>query len=117
VVAGGLLKNRFLMQLYADVTRRPLSLLDAEHGPARGSALHAAVAARAYADIHAAATAMGRKQAGVYQPNARRADAYDALYAEYALLHDFFGHSSTGVMHRLRDLKRRGSLERKAVEA
>jgi L-ribulokinase len=117
VVAGGLLKNRFLMQLYADVTRRPLSLLDAEHGPARGSAIHAAVAAGAHADIHAASTAMGRKQAGVYQPNAQRADAYDALYAEYALLHDFFGHSSKGVMHRLRDLRRRGALERKAVEA
>jgi L-ribulokinase len=116
VMAGGLLKNRFLMQLYADVTRRPLSLLDAEHGPARGSAMHAAVAAGSHADIQAASATMGRKQAAVYQPDARRAHSYDALYAEYALLHDYFGRTSTGVMHRLRDIRRRATLERKAVE-
>ena len=45
VVAGGLIKNRLLMQVYADVCRRPLSLLDADQGPALGSAIHAAVAA------------------------------------------------------------------------
>src|SRR5204862_8309906 len=42
VVAGGLRKNQFLMQMYADVTRRPLSVIGSEQGPALGSALHAA---------------------------------------------------------------------------
>jgi L-ribulokinase len=107
VVAGGLLKNRFLMQLYADVTRRPLSLLESEQGPALGSAIHAAVAAGAYPDIHAASQAMGRKQAGAYQPDPRRAEAYDALYDEYSRLHDYFGAEPNGLMHRLRDIRRR----------
>ena len=106
VIAGGLLKNRFLMQLYADVTRRPLSLLESEQGPALGSAIHAAVAAGGYPDIHAASQAMGRKQAGAYLPDARRARAYDALYAEYSRLHDFFGAEPNGLMHRLRDIRR-----------
>jgi L-ribulokinase len=44
VVAGGLVRNSFLMQLYADVTRRPLSLIGSSQGPALGSAIHAAVA-------------------------------------------------------------------------
>ena len=43
VVAGGLLKNRFVMQIYADVLRRPLHLIGSEQGPALGSAIHAAV--------------------------------------------------------------------------
>jgi L-ribulokinase len=105
VVAGGLLKNAFLMQIYADVTRRPLSLLTAEQGPALGAAMHAAVAAGAYPDIHAASEAMGRKQANAYLPDERRAKAYDALYAEYATLHDYFGRGQNEVLHRLRRIR------------
>src|ERR1017187_4721798 len=60
VVAGGLLKNTLLMQIYADVTNLPLSTIVSEQGPALGSAIHAAVAAGAYPDIHAASSAMGR---------------------------------------------------------
>ena len=110
VVAGGLLKNTFLMQLYADVTRRPLSLLTSAQGPALGSAIHAAVAAGAYADIYAASESMGRKQEGAYTPDPARAQAYDPLYAEYVRLHDAFGPDDGalgGLMHRLRDLKRK----------
>ena len=114
VVAGGLLKNEFLMQLYADVTRRPLSLLESAHGPALGSAIHAAVAAGAYADVHAAAAAMGRKRSAAYVPDEERADAYDALYAEYARLHDAFGRGADGTMHRLRAI-RRDAVARTAV--
>jgi L-ribulokinase len=107
VVAGGLLKNRFLMQLYADVTRRPLSLLTSAQGPALGSAIHAAVAAGAYEDIYTASDAMGRKQTAAYLPDEPRSRAYDELYAEYAALHDHFGRGANEVMHRLRDIKRR----------
>jgi L-ribulokinase len=106
VVGGGLLKNRLLMQIYADVTRRPLSTIGSDQGPALGSAIHAAVAAGAYPDIHAAAKAMGRVNRTVYQPDPARAEAYDALYAEYATLHDYFGRGENKVMYRLRALRR-----------
>jgi L-ribulokinase len=106
VVAGGLLKNRLLMQIYADVTRRPLSTIGSDQGPALGSAIHAAVAAGAYPDIHAAAKAMGKVNRTVYQPDPARAEAYDALYAEYATLHDYFGRGENKVMYRLRALRR-----------
>jgi L-ribulokinase len=109
VVAGGLLKNRFLMQMYADVTRRPLSLLESAQGPAVGSAIHAAVAAGAYPDVHAASSAMGHKRSDAYLPDPRRADAYDELYAEYSTLHDHFGPGANGVMHNLRDIKRKAA--------
>ena len=106
VVAGGLLKNTFLMQIYADVTGRPLSLLESEQGPALGSAMHAAVAAGAYPDIHAAAEAMGKVRRGAYTPDPDRAKAYDELYAEYSALHDYFGRGVNDVMHRLRRIRR-----------
>ena len=68
VVAGGLLKDSFVMQVYADVLRRPLSVIASEQGPALGSAIHAAVAAGGYPDVPAAAAAMGGKRAAVYTP-------------------------------------------------
>jgi len=110
VIAGGLLKNAFLMQIYADVTRRPLSIIGSEQGPALGAAIHAAVAAGKYRDVPEAAKAMGKAQRDVYRPDAARADAYDALYAEYRELHDYFGLSSKDgakdtVLHRLRRIR------------
>ena len=107
VIAGGLMRNEAIMQIYADVTGRPLSLIGSEQGPALGSAQHAAVAAGAYPDVPAAALAMGRKQPGVYVPDQRAADVYDELYAEYLLLHDYFGRGGNEVLHRLRALRQR----------
>ena len=68
VVAGGLLKNRLLMQIYADVLNLPLSLATSEQAPALGSAIHAAVAAGAYPDVAAAAAVMGALGAGRLHP-------------------------------------------------
>src|SRR3954462_77383 len=106
VIAGGLVKNEMLMQIYADVTRLPLSVIGSEQGPAVGSAMHAAVAAGAYPDIHAAAAAMGKVRRAVYVPDEGRARAYDALFDEYTTLHDYFGRAGGNVMHRLRRIRR-----------
>jgi L-ribulokinase len=109
VVTGGLVKNALLMQTYSDVTRLPLSIVTSAQGPAVGSAIHAAVAAGAYPDVRAAAQAMGRREVAVYTPDASRAVAYDALYAEYRTLHDWFGRGGNDVMHRLREIRREAS--------
>ncbi|SEH02816.1 L-ribulokinase [Nonomuraea solani] len=103
VVAGGLLKNRFLMQVYADVLRRPLSVIGSDQGPALGSAIHAAVAAGAYPSIEEAAAAMGKRTENAYAPDEASADAYDRLYAEYRRLHDFFGDGR--MLHTLRAIR------------
>ncbi len=109
IIAGGLTKNALLMQIYSDVTRLPLGVIDSAQGPALGSAMHAAVAAGAYADIRAAAQAMGKARPAVYLPDPERAAAYDRLYAEYQLLHDYFGRGANEVMHRLRRIRAEAS--------
>jgi len=106
-VAGGLLKNPVIMQIYADVTRMPLHLIDSDQGPALGSAMHAAVAAGVHADIDAAAVAMGKVKRDAYVPDERRADAYDPLFEHYARLHDHFGRGGDDVMHALRHIRPR----------
>ncbi|GAB3537705.1 ribulokinase [Arthrobacter tecti] len=106
VAAGGLLRNRFLMQTYSDVLRMPISTIGSDQGPALGSAIHAAVAAGAYPDVRAASEAMGSVNRAAYTPDPDRADAYDLLYAEYEQLHDYFGRGSNQVMRRLKELRR-----------
>ena len=108
IVAGGLLKNKFLMQLYSDVTRLPISTIDTDQGPALGSAIHAAVASGHYPNVNAAAEAMGKVNKHVYTPNEERAVQYDKLYREYVELHDYFGRGTNNVMKRLKQMKREG---------
>ena len=111
IIAGGLSKNPLLMQIYSDVTRLPLSVIGSEQGPALGSALHAAVAAGAYADIRAAAKAMGSLNRAVVLPDEGRSKVYDRLFAEYTTLHDHFGRGGNDVMHRLSALRREARAE------
>jgi L-ribulokinase len=94
------------MQLYSDITRLPLSVLESEQGPALGSAIHAAVAAKAYPSVRDAAEKMGRVSKALYVPNEERAKQYDRLYAEYELLHDYFGRGANDVMKRLKAMRR-----------
>jgi L-ribulokinase len=114
IVAGGLAKNALLMQIYSDVTRLPLSVIDSDQGPALGSAIHAAVAAGAYADVPLAAKAMGKVRRSVFVPDEARARAYDELFAEYLELHEHFGRR-TSSMRRLKAI-RRGAVERRRTQ-
>jgi L-ribulokinase len=116
VAAGGLIRNSFLMQTYADVLNLPISVIGSAQGPALGSAIHAAVAAGEYPDISAAARAMGRLQRAAYTPDPGRAEAYTALYAEYRELHDYFGRGGNNVMRRLKAM-RRSALSVSGVQA
>jgi len=112
IIAGGLMKNPLLMQIYADVTGRELSLVASQQGGALGSAIFAAVAAGSYPDIYEAARAMGKHHRAVYKPILENQKAYDRLYAEYKLLHDYFGRGANEVMKRLKTMRADALLER-----
>lgn len=101
VVAGGLLKNQLLMQIYADAVGLPLSVVPSAQAPALGSAIHAAAAAGAFTDVRAAAKQMGRRKRNAYTPIPANAAVYDRLYREYVAAHDWFGRGND-MMRRLR---------------
>jgi L-ribulokinase len=112
VACGGLPhKNKLLMQIYADVTRRRISVAASLQTPALGSAMWAAVAAGAkaggYDDIKHASVAMARLRDEHYLPDRAAAAVYDELYAEYKTLHDYFGRGSNDAMKRLRAIRDR----------
>ncbi len=110
VATGGLPdRNQLLMQIYSDVSGRPIKIAGTHQGGAKGSALFAAVAAGAaaggYDSIEDAARAMGGLRDESYTPNPAAKAIYDRLFAEYVKLHDYFGRGENDVMKRLKALK------------
>jgi L-ribulokinase len=110
VTCGGLPdRNRLLMQIYADVTGRPLLIAASGQTPALGSAMHAAVAAGpdagGYASIEEAAARMARLRDERFVPTQAHRAVYDELYAEYVRLHDLFGRGGDPAMKTLRRLR------------
>lgn len=104
---GGLAqKSPLLLQLYADAIGRPIRVAASAQTCALGAAMHAAVAAGVYPDLHTAARRMVRPSRRIHRPDQRCAAAYDALYAEYTRLHDLFGRDARGTMKVLKGLKR-----------
>ncbi|MGB8600730.1 MAG: ribulokinase, partial [Rhizomicrobium sp.] len=76
-------KNGFVMQLYADVTGRPMKISRSAQTPALGSAIAAAVVAGAHADFASAIAAMTGLKDKVYQPNPEAHAVYRELYDLY----------------------------------
>jgi len=110
VGAGGLPeRNKLLMQIYADVTGRPIRLTGTGQGGAFGSAMHGAVAAgRAaggYDSIFEAAEHMASLRDETFSPIPANQAIYDQLYREYVALHDYFGRGANDVMKRLKRLR------------
>ena len=74
------LKNPLLMQQYANLLGRSISVGDLAEGPALGAAIYAAVAAGVHPTLEAASRAMGIRQFKTYAPDAAHADAYEQLF-------------------------------------
>ncbi len=102
-------KNPMMMQIYADVLNMEIKIAGSAQGPALGSAIFGAVAAGkaagGYNDVFTAARDMGKVKDTVYRPIAENAKMYDKLFAEYRVLHDYFGRGANDVMKRLKAIK------------
>lgn len=103
IAAGGLIKNRFVMQIYADVLNMPITVIKSAQGPALGSAIHAAVAAGAYKDIVEASAVMGGVTDEKFIPIEKNVKVYERLFTHYDRLYEDFGHND--VMHDLRNIR------------
>lgn len=107
--AGGISqKDPMTMQIYADIIQMPIKIAGSAQGGALGSAIFGAVAAGkangGYDDVYEAAAKLGKVKDTVYLPNPENAKVYDALFAEYKILHDYFGRGENDVMKRLKKL-------------
>ncbi|MBN1346640.1 MAG: ribulokinase [Phycisphaerae bacterium] len=88
-------KNPLLMQIYADVTGRPMKISRSAQTCALGAAMFGAVVAGkdagGYDKIEDAQAAMAGLKPTVYQPDPDAQKTYDRMYKLYRQLHDAFG--------------------------
>ncbi len=111
IATGGISqKDPMTMQIYADVLGIPIKIAGSKQGPALGSAIFGAVAAGSekggYDDVIMAGQRMGKLRDEVYLPDPAAKAVYDKLYAEYDILHDYFGKGCNDVMKRLKEIKK-----------
>jgi L-ribulokinase len=105
-------KSAITMQIYADVTGRPMKVSRSAQTCALGSAIAAAVVAGAHRNFAAAQKAMTGLKPKVYTPNPKAHAVYRELYPIYKKLHDAFGTREWngnlhGVMKQLIDIRNR----------
>lgn len=107
---GGLSqKNNMLMQIYADATGLEIRVATSLQTPALGAAMFGAVAAGEQAggyDTILAAAAKMTSIKQVYIPIPENVARYKKIYAEYKILHDYFGRGANDVMKRLKEIKK-----------
>ena len=113
VNCGGIAeKSAITMQIYADVTGRPMKISRSAQTCALGSAIAAAVIAGAHKSYATAQKKMTGLKPVVYKPNAKAHATYKELYALYKQLHDAFGTPDGGgnlygVMKKLIEIRSR----------
>ena len=109
-------KNPLAMQIYADVTGRPMKISRSQQTCALGAAIAGAVVAGrkagGYANFAAAQKAMTGLKPRVFTPAAKAHAVYKELYKLYHTLHDAFGTKTWtgnlhGVMKQLLDIRSR----------
>jgi L-ribulokinase len=114
VACGGIAeKSPVLMQLFADISGRPVQVPGSSQIPARGAAMFGAVAAGSsglhpdgFADIAAAVERLRPEIAHSYMPDASSAGVYDRVYEIYRGLHDTLGQTHVEWLHGLKAVRR-----------
>ncbi len=111
VNCGGIAeKSPLTMQIYADVTGRPMKISRSAQTCALGAAMFGAVVGGTYKNIEAAQKKMTGVKEKIYRPNKKAVAVYARLYRLYRELHDAFGvrehrESLYNVMKELIDLR------------
>jgi L-ribulokinase len=114
VACGGIAeKSPVLMQLFADISGRPVHVPGSTQIPARGAAMFGAVAAGTsgprsggFGDIAAAVARLRPEIARSYAPDSSSAGVYDRVYEVYRGLHDTLGATHVEWLHGLKAVRR-----------
>ncbi len=98
-------KNAILMQIYADITGRPMKVSRSSQTCALGASMFGAVAGEGFARVEDAQKAMSGIKSIRYEPHKKAHEIYNQLYRLYLELHDTFGSDRQGnLKHIMKEL-------------
>ncbi|MBG3874784.1 ribulokinase [Staphylococcus xylosus] len=91
-------KNGLLMEIYANILNKKITVIDSEYAPAIGAAILGAICGGAHPDFNSAIEAM--KEPVLYQvePDPQQVRIYKKLFSAYKELHDLHGYKKARIM-------------------
>ena len=111
VLSGGIpLKNPMLVQVYADILNREISVCQTTQAGATGAAILGVAAASSevtgYDGLVEVTERLGKKGEITFCPNLVNVEVYKRLYEEYITLYKYFGKGTNDVMKRLNQIRK-----------
>lgn len=91
-------KNKLLMEIYANVLNKKITIIDSEYAPAIGAAILGAVAGNVYSNVQSASKAMKAPILYEIEPNNFDVESYKILFDAYKELHDIHGYKKARIM-------------------
>ncbi|XVL12656.1 ribulokinase [Staphylococcus xylosus] len=91
-------KNGLLMEIYANILNKKITVIDSEYAPTIGAAILGAICGGAHPDFNSAIEAM--KEPVLYQvePDPQQVRIYKKLFSAYKELHDLHGYKKARIM-------------------
>jgi L-ribulokinase len=91
-------KTPLLMEIYANVLNKTITIIDSEYAPAIGAAILGAISGKAHNSFEQAIKAM--KEPILYQvePEEDKVATYKKLFKAYKALHDLHGYKKASIM-------------------
>lgn len=87
VAAGGITKkSSLIMQVCADIIKKPIGLVEAEEISALGAAVYASVACGVFPDMASASDALAGRCGRVFSPDSANSAIYERIYEKYLAL-------------------------------
>ncbi|MBO1199238.1 ribulokinase [Staphylococcus simiae] len=98
-------KNPLMMDIYANVLNKKVTVIDSEFAPAIGAAILGAVCGGAHQSLNEAINAM--KEPVLYEiiPEEQKVKRYKKLFSAYKELHDIHGYKKARIMRNVNKLK------------
>lgn len=97
-------KNALLMDIYANVLNKKITVIDSEYAPAIGAAILGAISGHAHASFDSAIQAMKEPVLYEVEPDPAKVERYQTLFEAYNELHDIHGYKKARIMREISQL-------------
>ncbi|UXU49638.1 ribulokinase [Staphylococcus arlettae] len=97
-------KNPLLMDIYANVLNKKITVIDSEYAPAIGAAILGAISGNAHATFDSAIQAMKEPVLYEVEPDPTKVERYQTLFEAYNELHDIHGYKKARIMREVSQL-------------